>query len=164
MERVAGFLAPYPLNFLYTSALSRCVESSRIIAKPHRLHARVEERLNELHFGEWEGMSFAEIEEKYPRLFPLWLKDPVTYTPPRGEPLLDAKERIMKAFTEIVDRHKGRNIAIVCHAGVLKIIISTLLALSLTTLYKLAQDYGCVDMIDMYENNNAVIKLLNYTI
>jgi broad specificity phosphatase PhoE len=76
-----------------------------------------------------------------------------------GEFLFDSQERIMKAFAEIVDRQKGGNIAIVCHAGVLKIIIPTMLALSLTILYKLAQDFGCMDIIDMCENNSAIIKL-----
>ncbi|HVN95672.1 MAG TPA: histidine phosphatase family protein [Syntrophorhabdaceae bacterium] len=164
IEKVADYLAPYPLAALYTSALSRCIESASIIGRPHKLSAHIDERFNELHFGKWEGLSFHEIEKTYPVLFPLWLKDPVSNTPPGGEALLDAQKRATKAFEEIVDRHKGGSIAIVCHAGILKIIISTLLNLSLTALYKLSQDYGCVDIIDMYDDNSGVIKLLNYTV
>jgi alpha-ribazole phosphatase len=164
MEKVAAFLSRYTLDILYTSTLSRSTESARIIGKPHNLGVNRESAFNELGFGRWEGLSFSEIKVGYPELFPLWLKNPVFYTPPGGERLLDAQERIMTGLYRIIETERGRNVAIVCHAGTLKIIISTLLALDLSGMYRLAQDYGCVDIIDIYEDNNALIKLLNYTI
>jgi alpha-ribazole phosphatase len=164
MEKVSAFLSDYPLDIIYASTLSRSVESAGIISKPYNLEVNIESAFNELGFGRWEGLSFSEIKEKYPELFPLWLEDPLSCTPPGGERLLDAQERIMSGLYKIIETQRGRNVAIVCHAGTLKIIISTLLGIDLSGMYRLAQDYGCVDIIDMYENNHALIKLLNYTI
>jgi broad specificity phosphatase PhoE len=164
MLKVAAFLSRYRLDVLYASTLSRSLESAGIIGKPHNLDANIESAFDELGFGKWEGLSFSEINEKYTELFPLWLKHPVFYTPPGGERLLDAQERIMSGLYKIAEAERGRNVAIVCHAGTLKIIISTLLGIDLSDMHRLAQDYGCVNMIDMYEDNNALIKLLNYTI
>ena len=164
MEKVATFLSGYKLDVLYASALSRSIESARIIGSPHNLDANKESGFNELGFGKWEGLSFGEIDKEYPELFPLWLKNPVLYTPPDGERLIDAQERIMSTLYKIVGTQRGRNVAIVSHAGMLKIIISTFLTLDLSNMYKVAQDYGCVDIIDMYDNNRPVIKLLNYTV
>jgi broad specificity phosphatase PhoE len=164
MEKVGVYLSRYTLDILYTSTLSRSIESAGIIGKSQSLDANRESAFNELGFGKWEGLSFSEIKEEYPELLPLWLKNPVLYTPPGGERLLDAQKRIMTGLYKIIETQRGNNVAIVCHAGTLKIIISTLLALDLSGIYRLAQDYGCVDIIDIYEDNNALIKLLNYTI
>ncbi|MBA4391558.1 MAG: hypothetical protein C0399_11580 [Syntrophus sp. (in: bacteria)] len=163
MEKVASFLSSHALDVLYASALSRCIESARIIARPYNFNTIIEEDLNELGFGKWEGLSFDEILKQYPQLFPLWLKNPVHYTPPDGEPLLHAQERIMKIFSKIVQKHCGLNVAIVSHAGVLRIIIASILAFNLSNMYSIAQDYGCIDMIDVYEDSNVVIRLLNHT-
>lgn len=163
IEKVASFLSKYAFDALYTSALSRCVESGRIIAKPQNIDINIKEGLNEIGFGKWEGLSFDEILQQYPQLFPLWLKDPTRHTPPDGEPLLCAQERIMKLFSDIVEKHRGRNVAIVSHAGVLRIIIASLLAFDLNNIYRIAQEYGCIDMIDIFEDNNVAIRLLNYT-
>jgi alpha-ribazole phosphatase len=163
IDKVASFLSDYALDVLYTSALSRCIESGRIIVKPHNINLTIEAGLNEIGFGKWEGLSFDDILKQYPQLFLHWLKDPIRHTPPDGEPLLRAQERIMKIFSNIVQKHRGLNVAIVGHAGVLRIIIASLLALNLSKMYSIAQDYGCVDVIDVYDDDNVVIKLLNYT-
>jgi alpha-ribazole phosphatase/probable phosphoglycerate mutase len=164
MEKVASFLSAYTLDLLYTSTLSRSIESARIINNPHNLVVNKENCFDEVGFGKWEGFSFKEIIKEYPELFHLWRNNPVFYTPPDGERLIDAQERIMNGFYEIIETQRGRKIAIVCHSGTLKIIISTLLELNLSNMYRLAQDYGCVDIIDIFENNRVIIKLLNYSV
>jgi broad specificity phosphatase PhoE len=103
MEKVGAFLSDYPLDILYASTLSRSVESAGIIGKSHNLEVNIESAFNELGFGRWEGLSFSEIKEKYPESFPLWLKNPVSCTPPDGERLLDAQERIMKGLYKIIE-------------------------------------------------------------
>jgi broad specificity phosphatase PhoE len=56
----------FHLDFVYTSAPSRCIESGRIIAEPHGLEVKVVDDLNELHFGLWESLSYEEVQERYP--------------------------------------------------------------------------------------------------
>jgi broad specificity phosphatase PhoE len=163
MEKVASFLSAYTLDVLYASTLSRSIESARIISNPHNLAVNKENCFDEVGFGKWEGLSFNEINEEYPELLHLWMNNPVFYTPPDGERMVDAQERIMNGFHKIIETQRNRNIAIVCHSGTLKIIISTLLELNLSNMYRLAQDYGCVDIIDIFENNRVIIKLLNYS-
>jgi len=164
MRRVADFLSQYRIDFIYTSALSRSVESGRIVAGARKLRIKKTASLNEIHFGSWEGLSFDEISARYPKEFRLWLKNPVKYTPPCGETLLNAQKRIVQQFYEIVQRHKNAVIALIVHAGVLRIIISSLLSLKLSNMFAFSQDYGCIDIVDIYENNKAVVKLLNFTL
>ncbi|OPY73715.1 MAG: Phosphoserine phosphatase 1 [Syntrophorhabdus sp. PtaU1.Bin002] len=164
LKRVASHLALHNLDCIYTSVLSRAVESGRIIAGPHNLDIISDSSLNELHFGRWQGLSFNEIAEKYPDNLSLWLQDPENHPPLGGEPLLQAQKRIMGKFREIVDRHKGGNVGIVAHGGALRIIVCTLLSVKLCNMFRVAQDHGCINIVDIYDDSNPVITLLNFTV
>jgi alpha-ribazole phosphatase len=158
----AEFLADFPLERVYTSALTRCVESGRIIAARRGLPVQTEPELNELHFGSWEGLSFTEIRERYPQQMQRWLADPVAHTPPGAEPLREAQARVMGCWRRLLDAHRDGTIALVIHAGIARIIICSLLDMDIARLFRLAQDCGCVDIIDVYRDGIAVLKLLNW--
>jgi alpha-ribazole phosphatase len=163
IAKASEFLSRFKIDFIYTSALSRCIESGTIIAEKHGLQVKTSPALNELHFGLWEGLSFDEIRERYPRELDLWLGDLESHTPPQGEPIRDAQKRGVIKFNEIVGTHREKNVAIVAHAGILRLIVCSILDLKLSMMFKISKDYGSIDMVDVYENNMAVIKLLNFT-
>jgi len=163
IERAGTFLSRFSLNHVYTSALSRCIESGSIIAKPHRLPIKPVEGLNEIHFGLWQGLSFDEISRMYPDDFRKWLSDPEVHSPPEGETLRDAKKRIDTAVSRIITGHRGENVAVVAHGGVLRILLCSVLDLKLSLLFRLGQDYGGISIIDVYDDNIATVKMLNYT-
>ncbi len=164
LKRVANHLAHRNLDCIYTSALSRARESGRIIAGPHNLDIICDSSLNELHFGRWQGMSFNEIAEKFPDNLSLWLEDPENHPPLGGEPLLQAQKRIMGKFREIVDGHKGGSVAIVAHGGALRIILCALLSVKLSNMFRVAQDHGCINTVDIYDDSNPVVTLVNFTV
>lgn len=163
LKRVASHLAHHNLDCIYTSVLSRAVESGKIIAGPHNLDIISDSSLNELYFGRWQGLSFNEIAEKYPDNLSLWLQNPENHTPLGGEPLLQAQKRIMEKFREIVNKHRGQSVAIVAHAGTLRIIVCTLLSIKLSNMFRVAQDHGCINIVDIYDDSNPVVTLLNFT-
>ncbi len=164
LKRVSTHLSSHPISQVYTSALSRAVESGTIIAQAHGLGIKSIPALNEIHFGLWEGLSFDEINERYPRELDLWLRDPEAHSPPKGEPLLLAQKRIMASINSIRDTHDGQNVAVIAHGGMLRIVICTLLQIKLSNLFKIGQDHGCVNIVDLYENGNATIQLLNFIV
>jgi alpha-ribazole phosphatase len=163
IAKAGAFLSRFPMSHIYTSALSRCMESGSIIAEPHQLTIKTRTGLNELCFGSWEGLSFDEIVAEYPEEFQRWLADPEVHAPPAGETLRVAQTRIIAAFNDLVHAHRADSIGVIAHGGVLRIIICSLLGLKLSLLFRLGQDYGGVSIIDIYEDNNAVVKLLNFT-
>lgn len=163
IEKAGAFLSRFRLDHIYTSALSRCIESGSIIAGPHNLSVITLRELNEIHFGLWEGMSFEEISGNYPEHFREWMADPELHSPPEGETLRDAAERINTAVKEIITGHRGQNVAVVAHAGVLRIILCSMLGLKLGVLFRLGQDYGGISIVDVYDDDNATVRLLNFT-
>lgn len=163
MKKAGDYLAGFKLDVVYTSALSRCIDSGAYIASHHGLNIQVEPKLNEIHFGSWEGQTFEEIKRTYPSELKAWLADLENKSPPNGERLGVAQKRIVEAFETIVERHNGGNCAVVAHAGTLRLILCHLLELKLSNMFKIAQDYGCINIVEFYKNFSPVVKLLNFS-
>jgi len=152
-------LSRYSIDAVYASDLSRAVESANIIASCYGLSVNIIKGLREINLGKWEGLSF---DEQYHDGFKRWLEDPLSYTPPNGEPLYEASERVLMALKDIINEKIQNSIAIVTHAGVIRIIIAEILGIKPSYMYRIAQDYGCINIIDIYDNLYPVLKLINY--
>ncbi len=149
------------LKAIYSSNLSRAIKSAEIIAKPHFLEPVIIPELRERNFGLWEGMSFDEIKEKYPKEFDAWVRNPFKFSPVGGESTLEVRERVIKVIDEIIGNHNGKHIAIIAHGGVNRIILCHFLGIPLENIFRIEQDYGCMNIIEFWEGY-PVIKLLNY--
>jgi alpha-ribazole phosphatase len=163
IRKAAAFMSAFSLDKIYTSTLSRSIESGRIIAEAQKMTFQMLPSFNEVNFGVWEGLSFEEIKQQYPREFSLWIEDPGTHPPPGGESFRSARKRSMAEVKRIVAAHEGQTIAVVAHAGILRIMIFSLLRMRLSRLFRIAQDYGCINIVDIYEDGNSVVNLLNFT-
>ena len=148
------------LQAVYTSNLSRAVRSAGIIAEPYSLTPVELPDLRERSFGLWEGMTFAEIREKYPEEFKAWANDPLRYSPVEGESTIGVKERILPSLNRILSSHKGENIAVVAHDGVNRIILCHFLGMPLENIFRIEQDNAAVNIIEFWDKY-PVVKLLN---
>jgi len=158
MEK-AALMIKRPLKAVYTSDLIRAVRSAGIIAGP--LTPVIVPAFRERDFGAWEGMSWDEIKDKYPDAFSSWAKDPVRFSPPRGESTLELKERVMAALDEMLARHNdGESIAVVAHGGVNRVVLCTLLGIPLENIFRVEQDWACLNIIEFW-GEMPVVKLLN---
>jgi len=148
------------LRAVYCSDLSRAMKSAGIIASPHGLKPLVVPGLRERNFGIWEGMSFDEIREKYPREFSLWMESPVEFGPLEGESTLEVKERVIKALNGIISGHNDEHIVIAAHGGPNRIILCHLLGMPLENIFRIEQDYAAINIIE-FRDGYPVVKLIN---
>ena len=148
------------LSAVYCSDLSRSVKSAEIVAGPFGLRRVVIPDLRERGFGIWEGMTFSEIQERYPEEFASWASDPLKYSPPGGESTIRVKGRVIRALDEIVGRHNGEHLAVVAHGGVNRIILCHLLGVPLENIFRIEQDHAAVNVIEFWEKY-PVVKLMN---
>ncbi|MBI5664499.1 MAG: alpha-ribazole phosphatase [Nitrospirae bacterium] len=147
------------VDAVYSSDLSRAIKSAEIIAGPHGLKPVIVEALKERSFGVWEGMSFDEIKEKWPDAFNAWAANPLKFSPMDGESTIEVRDRVIKAFEEIINKHNGQTIAIVSHGGVIRVLLSELLGMPLENIFRIAQDYAAVNVVEMWDY--PVVKLIN---
>ena len=156
-ERLKGL----PLAAVYSSDLTRAKKGARAIAGRHSLEAGTDPRLREISAGRWEGLSYDEVAAKFPEEAEERFRDIVHYRIKEGgENLLDVRGRSMAAISEIVERHRGEEVAVVAHGGVNRIILCEAMGLALENLLRMEQDFGCLNMIDYYDGT-AVVRLLN---
>ncbi|MBM4146652.1 MAG: alpha-ribazole phosphatase [Nitrospira sp.] len=159
MELLSAYI-PNPLKAVYCSDLQRAIKSAELIAKPHSLNPIIVPSLRERNFGIWEGMSFDEIQLKYPDEFKAWAGNPLQFSPMGGESTFAMSERVLNSLEEIIRNHEGEHVAIVAHGGVNRIIICHLLGIPLENIFRIDQDYGALNIIEFW-GKYPVVKLIN---
>jgi alpha-ribazole phosphatase len=163
MEKAGAYLAAFPIHRVFSSTLSRSIDSGALVAKPQKLEVEIEPAFDEVGFGVWEGLTFDEIRERYPEEHGRWIEDPAAYPPPQGESFETARKRSMERLGRIVEECRGQTIAVVAHAGIMRIMIFSLLNMRLSRLFRIGQDYGAINIIDFWDDDNLSVNLLNFT-
>jgi alpha-ribazole phosphatase len=159
-EDLAAQLQSVPLDGVYASGLSRALTGAEIISRGRKVAPQVIPEFREIHFGVWEGLSFTEIAERYPAELEARFRDLISFRIPGGESLMDVKLRAMPRLTSLIQTHQQQAFLVVAHAGINRVILSDALGLSLEFLFRLDQDYGCLNIID-YFPDMAVVRLVN---
>jgi len=160
LEELAAQLTAVPLPGVYASDLTRALSGAEIISRGRNLAPQTIPEFREVHFGAWEGLSFTEIAERYPAELEARFRDLISFRIPGGESLLDVSSRVLPRLDEIIARHPRQAFLIVAHAGVNRVILSEALGLPLDHLFRLDQNYGCLNIID-YFPDMAVVRLIN---
>ncbi|MGI6143077.1 MAG: histidine phosphatase family protein [bacterium] len=120
------------IELIYTSDLSRALETAAIIGR--QLGIPVTGTLcdlREIHFGDWAGMSIAEIRTAEPEAFAKWQEDTVNQPVPGGESFQMMAERVMKCVTDLAVKHPRSKVAVVTHGGPVTYILGTIMKLTL---------------------------------
>ena len=124
-ERVRRKLKSEKVSKVYSSDSKRALDFAKVTFRDCPIEKRRE--LREMDFGIFEGMTYSRVMKKYPALYTNWLRDPFNTTIPKGESFKDVKERVLEIFREITAINKNRTLAVVTHAGPIRIIISDIL-------------------------------------
>ncbi len=108
------------IDAAYCSSTGRTLQTAQIVLGDRAIEIVQRDQLRELNFGDWEGMSWQDIEQANPeQLYNLW-KDPANYQPVNGEKILELVERITCEFKRIAEKHKGETVFVAVHGGVVK--------------------------------------------
>jgi alpha-ribazole phosphatase/probable phosphoglycerate mutase len=150
------------IKAVYSSGLDRALKSAEIIAKPFGLNPIVIDDLKERSFGVWEGMTFDEIKDKWPDAFNAWAENPLKFSPMEGENTLEVKERAMKAFNSIINKHKDEEIAIVSHGGITRVILCEMLGVSLDKIFRIEQNFAALNIIELWDY--PVVQCMNFRV
>src|SRR5262245_21580783 len=94
-QRIANQLVHEPIAHVYSSGLRRAIETARILAEPHSLTVQIMDDLREIDFGDLEGMTYEEIEKRYPDVFQSWMEHPTETQFPNGESFNQMRARAL---------------------------------------------------------------------
>lgn len=159
-ELVAVRLADEPITAVYASDLSRAFVTAEHIAAKHGLIVASVPALREICFGDWEGLTYDGIDERWPGLLEKLYSFADEVEIPGGESFPIVKERAYAAVCELVNKHPGETIAIVSHGGTIRSIICAVLNLHLNQVWSLKQDNTAVNILEYYEDR-VMLELFN---
>ena len=122
---------------IVTSPLTRCADFARALSERQGIPLRMDPRLAELDFGDWEGRTAAELMATDAEALGRFWADPVAHPPPGGEPLLAFQARVLAAWEELVRQDRGDRTLVISHGGVIRVILCQVLGYPLRRLLEL---------------------------
>jgi probable phosphoglycerate mutase len=152
-------LATTPFGRVYCSDLSRSQRTAEIIAENKQGFIEIMPELREINLGKWEGISMAEVKARSPEEWKKRGDDLEGYRPPGGESFSDLASRILASFQKILHAAEGNRL-IVGHAGTNRVILCHVLGMPLANLFRIDQDYGCLNIIECSEGRFR-LKMMN---
>jgi broad specificity phosphatase PhoE len=157
----AKFLSEQNIHAVYASPMKRVKLTLEPFIKLTSLKPVFLDELVEIDFGAWTGYSFAEVEQHFGVNAYTWLDQIDNGRIPKAETTEDLVRRVKPAIDRIITKHKGENIAIFCHGGIIRVIISILVDIPLVKLGKIGIDYCSVNKVEI-NDNGASLRLLNF--
>ncbi len=154
-------LASLPIEGVYTSPLRRAADTAGQIGRAHQLPVQVDERLLEAGFGDWEGLTRAEVLARSSQdsaLLAAWESDPGA-APPGGESLQAVQARVLAFVEEAAARHSGAGLVLVSHVGPIKAILCAAMQVPLTTAGHLFLDPATISVVDW--SARPLVRLFN---
>lgn len=160
--KIAQYLKDKNIDKIYTTPFSRTKETVKELAEIKNIQIEETSQLNEINFGDFEGLSFNAIKEKWPEEVEKMINKGHEYKYPNGESLVDTFTRVRSEVKKIISENDNSTVLICSHGGTIRNIISYLLCDDYKHHWNFRIDNGSITEIEV-ENNFAVINKLNHT-
>ena len=151
------------IDVLLSSDLKRSAGSAGIIGGMLGLEPVQDRNFREINIGIWEGLTKQEIMEEFRADYEKRAMNLSEFRVEKGESFNDLKNRVLPALETYIEKYQGKNILLVAHGGVNRVILCSALNLHLDNLVRIDQAYGCLNIIDYFEEM-AVVTLMNEVI
>jgi ribonuclease H / adenosylcobalamin/alpha-ribazole phosphatase len=155
-------LASAGLGAIVSSPLLRAVRTAEEVAAATGVPVLTDEGFRETDFGAWEGLTFAEVRERWPAEMASWLADPAV-APPGGESFTEVSTRVTAALHRVLISQERQNVLIVSHVTPIKTLVATALLAPPAALYRMHLDVAALCEIDWYPDGPAVLRSFNDT-
>jgi ribonuclease H / adenosylcobalamin/alpha-ribazole phosphatase len=163
--RVAALHADSPFAAVWVSPLRRTQGTAAAVSALTGLEPRVHDGLRETDWGEWEGHTFAEVQQRWPAEVAAWLADP-TVAPPGGEAFATTATRVASALADVLAEHPEGRVLLVTHVTPIKVLHGAALGLLASdalsiALYRTHVDLCGLTTLDWYPDGVGVVRGFN---
>ena len=129
-----------------TTIISSPLRRARRLAEALDPCARLDARLAEIDFGDWEGRRWDDIDRN---AIDDWAADVLNFTPPGGESVADLQRRVIEFAGEIKVAFSGTSVALISHAGVIRALLGHWRGLPVAEWTQLRCDFGSLTQIEI---------------
>jgi alpha-ribazole phosphatase len=160
-RRLAENLSSMRLDAVYSSDLRRACRTAEIIAEHNQASPQPSAAWREIYMGAWEGRTLSSLNDEAPGQVASLFNDPASFGYPGGESFGDFTARVQGALDQLLQTHPSGEITLVTHGGVCRAIIGGVLGMPMRNWLRLAQGYGCLNVITWYELQ-PMLELVNF--
>jgi len=148
------------INFdaIYCSDLSRASDTAQIVAAARTTDIQATSQLREINLGDWDGVDMPEIREKYPDAWLQRGQQVDCFRPPEGESFQDLQDRVLPVV-ESVDFDRVKNVLMVSHAGVNRVILCRVLKKPLKDLFLISQGAAALNQIVFQDGQFDIVSI-----
>ncbi|MFJ9414388.1 bifunctional RNase H/acid phosphatase [Streptomyces sp. NPDC101227] len=159
----AALAARGTVQAVVSSPLRRCRETAGAVAARLGLEVRIEEGLRETDFGAWEGLTFAEVRERFPEDLDAWLGSAKAAPTGGGESFATVARRVSVARDKLIARYTGKTVLLVTHVTPIKTLVRLALGAPPESLFRMELSAASLSAVAYYADGNASLRLLNET-
>lgn len=132
---------------IIASPLLRCANFAQELGRELNVPVKLESRLGEIGFGEWEGIDPAILYRDCPKAIDDFWTDPGAHPPPGGESFTRFQQRVGAALDSIMHNHPGEHLLVVAHGGVIRMIIARVLGMPAGNIFRMDVPYAAVSRV-----------------
>ena len=162
IDKITNYLKDFDIDKIYTTTSSRTKDTVKKLSELKSIEIIEKESLKEISFGDFEGLTFDEIKDKYPKEFQDMIQKGYEYKYPNGESLIDSYNRVCIELDNIISNNDDRTILICSHGGTIRNIITYLISNSYKYHWNFKIDNGSVTILEV-QDGFTVITAMNNT-
>ena len=159
---LAGYLRRVPFDFIYASPMKRVRQTLQELLHDQNRAPVILPELREVDFGTWTGLGWEEIQARFGTSAFDWLNQLEQGLIAEAEPTDGFRQRIKLALDRILGKGPGATAAVVCHGGVIRMMLALLLELPLKKMAGFDFEYASLTILDCLPGKTEV-QLLNFT-
>jgi broad specificity phosphatase PhoE len=148
-EAAAAALRTFPIAKVYSSPLRRAWQTARAIALAAGAPLAVEPALAEADTGLWTGLTWQEVERRWPEACRAFRDDAERHGYLGGEDLAQVRDRVLPAIEALAGRHRGETVVAVSHGVVNRVLLAHWLGLPLRFARRLPQDNAGFSVVEL---------------
>ena len=145
-----------------SSPVRRARETALLVAEALGVDVAYDDGFRETDFGDWEGHTFSEVREKWPREMAEWLAS-TAVAPPFGESFDATATRVRQARDRVLSSYGGQTVVVVSHVTPIKTLLRIALEAHPVALYRMHLDLACLSEVQWHADGPAVVRSMNDT-
>jgi probable phosphoglycerate mutase len=150
------------VDAIVCSPLRRTRETAQVVADRLGLPVREDEAWRECSFGQWDGLTMAQVQERWPEELAAWQAS-TSVAPPGGESFDDVERRVRVARDRTLARHPRQRVLVVTHVTPIKQLVRLAIGCGPEALWRLDSSAASLTTTRWWPDGGSSLASFNET-
>jgi probable phosphoglycerate mutase len=142
---------------IVSSPMRRTRETAAAVSESFDLPVELADGFRECAFGDWDGYTLSEVEQRWPDELQSWLAS-MTFPPPGGESIVEVQQRVEEALVETLSTYAGKKIVVVSHVNPIKLAVRYCLDAPLESVHRMLLAPASLTTLSFYDSGASVLR------